>query len=94
MYTDIKNIPPGYPSLAALVGKDDDFPIFRKFRYLNARNLLYLQAELIHLENELETLDRSLESEEDTDKLKCWKVFAEGRNRLDLALRIRKTLQE
>jgi hypothetical protein len=94
MYTDIKNIPPGYPTVAGLISKDDDFAIFRKFRYLNARNLLYLQAELIDLENELETLDRGLDTEQHREKLKDWKAFAADDARLELAVRIRKTLQE
>jgi hypothetical protein len=94
MYTDITSIPPGYPTVAGLISKDDDFAIFRKFRYLNARNLLYLQAELIHLENELETLDRGLDTEQHREKLKDWRAFAEDNVRLELAVRIRKTLQE
>jgi hypothetical protein len=94
MYTEIKNVPPGYPSVAALISKDDDFAIFRKFRHLSARNILYLQAELIHLENELETLDKSLTSKDDTEELKSWKAFATDQDRLDLALRIRRTLDE
>lgn len=94
MYTEIKNVPPGYPSVAALISKDNDFAIFRKFRYLNARNLLYLQAELIELENELETLDRSLEIKKHTDQLKSWSAFTLDGDRRDLVLRIRKTLDE
>jgi hypothetical protein len=94
MYTEIKDVPSGYPTVAALISKDNDFAIFRKFRYLNARNLLYLQAELIDLENELETVDRSLEIKNETEELKSWKNFAKDEVRRDLALRIRKTLDE
>jgi len=94
MYTEIKNVPPGYPSVAALAGKDNDFAIFRKFRYLNARNLLYLQAELVDLENELETIDRSLQVKNEIDELKCWKTFATDEDRWNLILRIRKTLDD
>jgi len=94
MYTEIKNVPPGYPSVAALVSKDNDFAIFRKFRYLNARNLLYLQAELVDLENELETFDRSLQVKDDIGELKSWKKFAADEDRWNLVLRIRKTLDE
>ena len=90
MYTEIKDVLPGYPSVAALVSKSYDFAIFRKFRYLNARNLLYLQAELIDLENELQTLDQSLR----VDQLNSWKPFFEDQEARALALRIRKTLEE
>jgi hypothetical protein len=94
MYSDIKNIPHGYPTVAALVSKDNDFAIFRKFRYLNARNLLHLQAELIHLENELEIVDRGLDTEENAEILKSWESYANNDDRQDLMLRIRKTLKE
>jgi len=94
MYTEIKNVPPGYPSVAALVSKSNDFAIFRKFRYLNARNLLYLQAELVDLENDLETIDRRLQAENHIDELKSWEKYAMDKERRDLVLRIRKTLDE
>ena len=44
----------GYPRLAHLMGKYPGEAIFRRFATLNARNLLYLQAELVQLEWELE----------------------------------------
>jgi hypothetical protein len=44
----------GYTQLAALMEAHPEIAIFRRFGRLNAKNLLYLQAELIHLENRLQ----------------------------------------
>jgi len=46
----------GYAKLARLMGSQDEFAILRSFRSLNMQNLLYLQAELTHLETELKEL--------------------------------------
>lgn len=43
----------GYPTLATQMGLIPEAAIFRTFPALNTRNLLYLQAELIALENQL-----------------------------------------
>ena len=43
----------GYSKLASLIGAYPDTLIFRRFGALSAQNLLYLQAELVHLEHEL-----------------------------------------
>jgi len=43
----------GYPKLARFIGEQPGFAIFRRFSELNARNLLYLQAELLDIEEEL-----------------------------------------
>ena len=45
--------PEGYPKLAALQGTYPQLGIYRRFSTLNARNLLYLQAELVILEANL-----------------------------------------
>ena len=49
----------GYPSLAAFIAKDLDHStaIYRRFDRLSARNLLYLQAELVILEKQQDELD-------------------------------------
>ena len=47
----------GYPKLASLIGTDGSFAIFRRFDDLNAKNLLYLQAELADLEYRLRELE-------------------------------------
>ena len=48
----------GYPGLAKFVGQDLDqgLGIFKQFSQLNARNLLYMQAELLCLEQELDVI--------------------------------------
>lgn len=48
----------GYAKIAHLMGEHPEFAIFRRFRALNMQNLLYLQAEIIHLEAELRRLAR------------------------------------
>lgn len=49
----------GYGKLAELMSSHDEFAILRRFRHLNMKNLLYLQAEIAHLEEELgELADR------------------------------------
>lgn len=45
-----------YDKLAALMGSHQEMAQFRKFAALNAKNLLYMQAELVHLEAELENI--------------------------------------
>ncbi len=42
----------GYPRLAALMGKEKDVAIFRRFDDLNMLCLLSLQAEIVQLETE------------------------------------------
>ncbi|KAK8043321.1 hypothetical protein PG993_005751 [Apiospora rasikravindrae] len=46
----------GYAKISQLMGCQDTCAIYRRFRRLNSLNLLYLQAELTHLEEELEAL--------------------------------------
>jgi hypothetical protein len=46
----------GYEKLAARMAGDPELGIFRRFATLNTQNLLYLQAEIIHLETELRVL--------------------------------------
>ena len=37
----------GYPSLAAIIASNPGGAIYRRFDYLSARTLLYMQSELI-----------------------------------------------
>lgn len=48
----------GYGKLAAIVGSDPNFLIYRKFLWLHNRVLLNLQDELVELEEDLESIDR------------------------------------
>ena len=44
----------GYDKLASLFGNNDDLSMFRRFGPLNAKILLYRQAELLHMNDQLE----------------------------------------
>ncbi|KZF22469.1 hypothetical protein L228DRAFT_246760 [Xylona heveae TC161] len=55
----------GYPQLAHEVGTEPSWLIFRRFSVLNARNLLYYQAELVQLEHELNELEARSDGKED-----------------------------
>ena len=97
----------GYPSLAAFIASDCDHStsIYRRFDRLSARNLLYLQSELAELEATQDALDSEDHQASTHDKqcLRNWQKLRERakspgnvkeRRRLDLALEIRKKLQE
>lgn len=43
----------GYPQLSGVMAAHPKVAIFRTFASLNAQNLLYLQAELVHQEEQL-----------------------------------------
>lgn len=47
----------GYPSFADFIASDSDAAVFRTYRSLSARNLLYLQSELHELGAKLHDLD-------------------------------------
>lgn len=51
--------PFGYGAVAACMSSDRDLALYRRFGALNARNLLYLQSELMSLEIRLQELDES-----------------------------------
>jgi hypothetical protein len=40
----------GYAKLGLLMGECPELAIFRRYAALNAQNILYLQAEILHLE--------------------------------------------
>lgn len=46
----------GYARVTELMASHEEFAILRQFKALNYQNLLYLQAELTHLEEELREL--------------------------------------
>ncbi|PQE24140.1 ATP synthase subunit gamma protein [Rutstroemia sp. NJR-2017a BVV2] len=54
----METLPKGYPKLAALQATYPQLGIYRRFATLNARNLLYLQAELVILESNLNEFTR------------------------------------
>ena len=94
----------GYPKLAAHIALQPQSAIFRKFSALNAKNLLYMQAELAFLEKELQRCEQ--EDAENTDPTKqkakyavSWYWLNESSDdgdtkQLDLVMRIRKLVKE
>jgi hypothetical protein len=58
----------GYKKLASLMGQNPEVAIFRRFNTLNARNLLYLQAELVDLEKRLEEASKLDEESFNSDR--------------------------
>jgi hypothetical protein len=98
----------GYPSLAAFLSSDPDHSavIYRRFDFLSARNLLYLQSELAEFEAQLRAFDqedlRKAEEDEINDSARSWKVLQERardvnsneKKRIDLAIQIREKLKE
>ncbi|KAE9972119.1 hypothetical protein EG328_005187 [Venturia inaequalis] len=96
----VPNAVGGYPKLATHMGMFPELAVFKQFGDISARNLLYLQAELIMLHKEL------LEAENFDDKIKGLfysKNFSEllrshelkdDRKQWDLILRLREKLKE
>ena len=50
---DLDNPVPGWPRLAHLMAELPEFASFSRFRHLNVKSLLYYQAELTRLQNQL-----------------------------------------
>lgn len=53
----------GYPRLGEVLGCRDNYAIYRSFKALNARALLYQQAKLVYLEHELNDLEKRYEEQ-------------------------------
>ena len=54
----------GYEKVAGLMTKHSEVATFQRFDFLNTLNILYLQAELVHLERELKhSMRQDLESD-------------------------------
>ncbi|KAE9988536.1 hypothetical protein EG327_003332 [Venturia inaequalis] len=95
---------PGYPRLAARMGLFPETAIFSRFGDLTARNLLYLQAELLHERAYLEKLERQAHSD-DGEKADLWarswydlrhdpEEKGKDNSRWALILRVRGTMKE
>ena len=96
----------GYPSAAAWIAQDADGEafIFRRFSRLGARNLLYLQAEVIVLERQLDGFDQATHDSFDMQlksTARDWEAFEDSRarsaeveERMRLVLRLRARLKE
>ena len=71
----------GYTQLAALMEAHPEIAIFRRFGRLNAKNLLYLQAELIHLEHRLQKCVDEDAASRDADRTiydRDWQTLSES----------------
>jgi hypothetical protein len=105
----LDRFPKGFPSLTAFISsnaKSESF-IFKRFDYLAARNLLYLQSELAYLQHRLQQFDEAdYKAEGDggqeaRDCARSWEEFERKkisndgqRKRWELVHRIRNTLRE
>jgi hypothetical protein len=54
----VEQCPEGYPRLAAFLDSDENFMLYRRFGFLQARILLYKQDELRELETDLDRMDK------------------------------------
>ena len=97
----------GYPSLAAFIAsdRDKDTVIYRRFDRLSARNLLYMQSELVELEARQDAFDAedSQGTLEAKDSARNWQTLnkraaetgnTKEKERLEVVRDIRKTLKE
>jgi hypothetical protein len=86
-------IPTGYPKLAAFISKGQDWAIFRKFKELNAMNLLCMQSELMDLESQLQKADTKI-AETAGETLKAWWKLSLDPHYRAIIQSIKSTLQE
>ena len=91
----------GHAKIATFMSQNTEFAIFRRFRKLNYQNLLYLQAELIHLERDLRELaERDSNDANRTFYCKDWWFLAQNeeehddREQWEKVLQIREKLKE
>lgn len=93
----------GYQKLAALMGSHPCLSIYRQFAALNFKNLLYMQAELVHLEAQLSAIVQEDNESRDPkrDQLECcWILLKESANmpgknlQWDKMMQIRERLKE
>ena len=70
----------GYPSFAEFIAKDKDAAIYRRYESLSARNLLYQQSELHHLEKKAAELDqeeaKDIENVNAQQAARYWNYYA------------------
>lgn len=57
-----------YSTLSNIIATHGDAAIFRRFTPLNVKNLLYMQAELIHLDAELRIIETEDRNSGDVEK--------------------------
>jgi hypothetical protein len=90
----------GYAKVAGLMGTYPEYSILRRFRALNMQNLLYLQAEITHLEAELRRLaQQDVTSGNKPDHVHDWWTLAHDdelgdAKQWELVLEIREKLEK
>jgi len=89
----------GYDSVAKCVNYDRDLAQYRRFGVLNARNLLYLQSELMSLETRLGELDAEANNLTRGNAVwsipRSWHALAKAQDEhLEVVLKIRSRLDE
>lgn len=87
----------GYAAVANWISlnHDNEAFVFRKFDELAARNLLYLQSELLHLEGRIQELDEKDAASDDLDvkdAARTWEVLVERAEAGDEAAKTRMSL--
>ncbi|OJD31506.1 uncharacterized protein BKCO1_4700067 [Diplodia corticola] len=91
------HLPPGYPALAARMGLFPEKAIFRRFGFLNKLNILYLQAELMEIEDQLKCLQGTDSLKDGDEKFYAtdWYCLNQGDNeQLKLMLHARDKLDK
>jgi hypothetical protein len=96
--------PNGYSKLAALMGAHPELANFRRFDALNTHNLLYLQAELVFLENKLRKcieldnlsghVDRALYDRDWQSLFESSTALGGNAEQWETALRVRRVLKD
>lgn len=74
----------GYAKLASLMGPHPEVAILRRFGALNAQNLLYLQAELVALEDDLRAIAAEDSASDDPDRAiysRDWYTLSKSKSR-------------
>ncbi|KAL9014676.1 MAG: hypothetical protein Q9173_000672 [Seirophora scorigena] len=70
-----------YNKLASLMGEHHELAILRNFQRSNTKNLLYMQAEILHLEKEIQVIeveDQTSNDETNLNTLQEWLDRPEG----------------
>ncbi|KAI1870311.1 uncharacterized protein JN550_005239 [Neoarthrinium moseri] len=83
----------GYAKVAHLMSKYDEFAVLRRFKRLNIQNLLYSQAEIIHLEDSLSRLVKrdAADTEREFYTTDWWTLaHGEGQNGKEQWIMVRK----
>lgn len=87
----------GYPAMANAMVQYTDFMIFQRFKGLSAKNLLYLQAEIVHLGKEMENREIQWKVAEDHSvkhRLNNWEILTADKEYIQLVHKLRSLLKE